>query len=60
MQLAGKVAVNNTPTELTSVILGKGFGVITDLQVGPDGYLYVLGYDGTIYRIVPSSYLSSP
>ena len=58
--LAGKVAVNNTPTELTSVILGKGFGVITDLQVGPDGYLYVLGYDGTIYRIVPSSYLSSP
>jgi glucose/arabinose dehydrogenase len=58
--LAGKVAVNNTPTELASVIFGKGFGVITDLQVGPDGYLYVLGYDGTIYRIVPSSYLSSP
>jgi glucose/arabinose dehydrogenase len=42
------------------MILGKGFGLITDLQVGPDGYLYVLGYDGTVYRIVPSSSVSSP
>jgi hypothetical protein len=30
------------------------------LQVGPDGYLYVLGYDGIVYRIVPSSSVSSP
>jgi hypothetical protein len=30
------------------------------LQTGPDGYLYVLGYDGTIYRIVTSSNLSGP
>ena len=26
-------------------------GIITDLKIGPDGYLYILGYDGTIYRI---------
>jgi glucose/arabinose dehydrogenase len=32
---------------------GHGFGTITDLQVGPDGFLYVLTFDGTIYRIVP-------
>ncbi len=23
----------------------------TDIKVGPDGYLYILGFDGTIYRI---------
>jgi aldose sugar dehydrogenase len=51
--LADKVA--NSLDELKSVIFGKGFGTITDLQVGPDGYLYVLAIDGTIYRIVPSS-----
>jgi hypothetical protein len=35
-------------------IFGHGFGTITDLQVGPDGYLYVLSYtSGAIYRIVP-------
>jgi hypothetical protein len=36
-------------------IFGSEFGVITGIQVGPDdGYLYVLTYGGTIYRIVPS------
>ena len=42
--------------EMGSTIFGRGFGVITDLQVGPDGYFYVLVYDkddGRIYRIVP-------
>ena len=50
----------NSPSELESVIFGQGFGGITDLQVGPDGYIYVLAimtfhndYRGTIYRIVP-------
>jgi aldose sugar dehydrogenase len=38
--LKDKVA-NNT-SELEKVIFGKGFGGITDLEVGPDGYLYVL------------------
>jgi len=28
-------------------------GGITDLQVVPDGYLYVLTFAGSIYRIVP-------
>ena len=43
--------VADTPEEERSVIFGEGFGVITDIKVGPDGYLYVLGFDGTIYRI---------
>jgi hypothetical protein len=34
--------------------LDKGFGAITDIEVGPDGYLYIVGFKGTIYRIVPT------
>ena len=49
--LEGKVA--NSPEDLRSVIFGHGFGTITDLEVGPDGFLYVLTFDGTMYRIVP-------
>jgi glucose/arabinose dehydrogenase len=28
---------------------------IKDLEVGPDGYLYVLTYTGSIYRITANS-----
>jgi aldose sugar dehydrogenase len=49
--LQGKVA--NSPDDLKPVIFGHGFGTITDLEVGSDGFLYVLTFDGTIYRIVP-------
>ena len=43
----------------SKIIFGENFGVITDLEVGPDGYLYVVsgsrGTDeGAIYRIVPN------
>ena len=59
LDLAGPLSdkVANTPEELQdNNIFGSGFGVITDIQVGPDdGYLYVLTYGGTIYRIAPSS-----
>ena len=44
--------------EMGNSVFGRGFGVITDLQLSPDGYLYVLSYDkddGRIYKIVPSS-----
>jgi len=42
-------------TELQKAIFGQGFGGITDIQVGLDGYLYVLTYQGTIFRLVPST-----
>ena len=46
--------IANTPEELDGVRFAEGFSGITDLEVGPDGYLYVLTYGkGTIYRIVP-------
>ena len=48
--LADKVA--DADDENEGVIFGQGFGAITDIEVGPDGYLYVVGIQGTIYRIV--------
>jgi aldose sugar dehydrogenase len=45
--LVDKIADNPTELKKEGVILGKGFGGITDIQVGPDGYLYVLSlYQG--------------
>ncbi|MDQ4101884.1 MAG: PQQ-dependent sugar dehydrogenase [Thermoproteota archaeon] len=39
-------------SETSSLIFGEGFGRITDIETGPDGFLYVLTYeDGNIYRI---------
>jgi glucose/arabinose dehydrogenase len=66
--LADKVA--NNPNETKSITFGTGFGGptalfikkhtdiggITDIEVGPDGYLYVLTFrqtQGAIFRIVP-------
>lgn len=52
--LANKIAY--TLQDSRPAILGSGFdGGITDLQVGPDGYLYVLTYAGSIYKIITSS-----
>jgi glucose/arabinose dehydrogenase len=43
-------------SELSSLILGRGFGRITDIETGPDGLLYILTYeDGKIYRITKST-----
>lgn len=39
--------------ENEQIIFGEGFGSISDIEVGPDGYLYVLSIGhGKIYRIV--------
>ena len=48
-----KNKVVETPDETNSVIFFQGFGrLITDLDIGPDGYLYVLDHaGGKIYRI---------
>jgi aldose sugar dehydrogenase len=46
--------IANNEDELQEVILGQGFNGITDIEVGPDGYLYILSFgNGEIYRIVP-------
>ena len=51
--LQDKVA--DTNQELQDVIFGKIESSITDLETGPDGYLYVLAQgEGKIWRIVPN------
>jgi aldose sugar dehydrogenase len=36
------------------IVFGSGFGGVTDLSVGPDGYLYVVSIgQGKIFRILP-------
>jgi glucose/arabinose dehydrogenase len=42
-----------TNDELNNIVFFEGFGrLITDLDIGPDGYLYVLDHaGGKIYRI---------
>lgn len=37
-----KDGIANNDSELQDIILGTGFGGITDMAVGPDGFLYVL------------------
>jgi glucose/arabinose dehydrogenase len=50
--LRDKIADNST--ELKGILFGEGFGGITDLEVGPDGYLYVVSIgQGKIFRITP-------
>ena len=49
--LANKIAY--TLQESKPVVFGTGFQYITDIQVGPGGYLYVLTFFGSIYKIVP-------
>jgi aldose sugar dehydrogenase len=43
--------------ELQDVIFAKGFGKVTDMEIGPDGILYVLSTQkhlASIYRVIPS------
>ena len=52
--LEDRVASGEDGTE--QIEFAEGFGGITDLEIGPDGYMYVLIFqneDGRIYRISP-------
>ena len=51
--------VDNT-VESIPITFGQGFGGITDIQVGPDGYLYVLSFTGDLYKILPTLQSSIP
>jgi aldose sugar dehydrogenase len=54
--LSDKIANNIQDLKEGGAVLGQGFGVITDMQVGPDdGYLYILTLKGSIYRVVPTN-----
>jgi glucose/arabinose dehydrogenase len=48
--------VANTPEEAEDAIFGTGFGSISDIKTGPDGYLYILSsVDGTLFRVIPAA-----
>ena len=52
-QLENKIAYKYE--DLTKYIFGKNFGIISDITVGPDGYLYIVSLGrGEIYRIIPT------
>jgi glucose/arabinose dehydrogenase len=60
-ELSDKISENNQLMKRHELV--KGFGRVTDLEVGPDGYLYVVSHkwlagpgqpDGTIFRILPA------
>jgi aldose sugar dehydrogenase len=51
-RLADDLVASND-RQRAAVIFGTGFtGGITDIETGPDGYLYILTYSGKLYRIV--------
>jgi glucose/arabinose dehydrogenase len=51
--IADKVA--ETDDEVEGLVFGSDFGAVTDLEIGPDGFLYVLSFgQGAIYRISPN------
>jgi aldose sugar dehydrogenase len=60
LNLTGDVAdlVYNRKDDPSKIIFGENFGIVTDLEVGPDGYLYVVSAqrksEGAIYRIIPN------
>jgi glucose/arabinose dehydrogenase len=60
LDLSGPLSdkVVQDPDETESSIFGSEFGIITDMEVGPDGNLYVVSgvrdTEGKVYRISPS------
>ena len=49
----------DSDSELQSVIFAEGFGVPTDLEIGPDRKLYVSSLrDGAVYRIAKLNKIS--
>lgn len=48
--------VADTQKESDAAVFGSGFGGITDIKAGPDGYLYVTSFlNGAIFRVVPAN-----
>lgn len=48
--------VLNVDEPMDEILLGSGFGCTTDIELGPDGLLYIVSLsNGAIYRISPST-----
>jgi glucose/arabinose dehydrogenase len=50
--------VADTLEDMEDVTFAEGLGIITDIKVGPDGYLYIVSGartpEGKIYRVLPA------
>jgi len=47
--------VINKNESMDELIIGTGFGCVTDIERGSDGFLYVVSLsEGTIFRIIPT------
>ena len=52
--------VINKNETMGEIIVGTGFGCVTDIERGPDGFLYVVSLsEGTIFRIIPTANASN-
>jgi glucose/arabinose dehydrogenase len=47
--------VADTGDSMKKIIFATGFEEITDVKMGPDGFLYVLTYSGNLFRVIPKS-----
>jgi glucose/arabinose dehydrogenase len=65
--LADKIA--NKPIEQEQSVIAHGFGSITDIETGPDGYLYLAAVkeyypdfdsSGIVYKVIPMANSTSP
>lgn len=55
-ELSSRVIEKPSSPGVSNIVFGDGFGGITDLEVGPDGNLYVVSIGlGSIYQISPAS-----
>jgi glucose/arabinose dehydrogenase len=55
IELSGNLSdgVADVRNETQPILFGDGFGLITDIKVGPDGLLYVMDREnGVVYRIM--------
>lgn len=54
--LADKIAETSVKEDLEQIIFADGFDAITDIEVGPDGYLYIVSHKGgKVFKIIPST-----
>lgn len=55
LKLAGSLSdkIANNDLEIEDLIFVQGLDTITDIKVGPDGYVYILSYSGKIHKVSP-------
>ena len=55
-ELSSKVLQNWNSTGFEDIVFGTGFGGISSMNIGPDGFLYVVSVEhGKVYRIMPTN-----